>query len=83
MRGRPLPEWRRLRRNGGGVLYEMGTHHVDLWRTLLGDEIADIAATVRNGDIEDEAAVIVGRSARGTLVSGTLSDELPTRTKLT
>jgi len=75
--GRPLPGWRRLRGEGGGVVYEVGTHHVDLWRYLLGDEITALTALSRSGEEDDEAAVLSGRSAGGVLVSGVLSDNAP------
>ena len=76
-RGRPLPEWRRLRDNGGGVLFEIGTHHVDLWRYLLGEEIGDVGALCRTGETEDETAVLTGRASGGALVAAVLSDRAP------
>ena len=76
-RGRPLPEWRRLRDHGGGVLYEIGTHHVDLWRHLLGEEIDDVGALCRTGETEDETAVLTGRASGGAIVTAVLSDQAP------
>ena len=76
-RGRPLPEWRRLRDNGGGVLFEIGTHHVDLWRYLLGEEIGDVGALCRTGETEDETAVLTGRASGGALIAAVLSDRAP------
>ena len=76
-RGRPLPQWRRLRVHGGGVLYEIGTHHVDLWRHLLGEEIDDIRALCRTGETEDETAVLTGRASGGAMVTAVLSDQAP------
>jgi predicted dehydrogenase len=76
-RGRPIPEWRRIRESGGGVLYEIGTHHVDLWRHLLGEEIDEIGALCRAGETEDETAVLTGRSSGGAIVSAVLSDQAP------
>jgi len=75
--GGPLPDWRRQRSVGGGVVYEFGTHHVDLWRYLLGDEISDVTALRRGDGDDDAAAVLSGRSSRGTLLSGTLNHDAP------
>jgi myo-inositol 2-dehydrogenase/D-chiro-inositol 1-dehydrogenase len=75
--GRPLPPWRTRREDGGGVLYEVATHHVDLWRYLLGEEVSAIAATCRSGDEEDEAAVLTGRADGGALLSSVISDNAP------
>ena len=63
--------------NGGGVLYEIGTHHVDLWRHLLGEEIDDVGALCRTGETEDETAVLTGRASGGAIVAAVLSDQAP------
>jgi predicted dehydrogenase len=43
---RPLPAWKRTRATGGGALYDLGAHHVDLVRFLFG-EIAQVHADIR------------------------------------
>ena len=72
-----MSEWRRLREHGGGVLYEIGTHHIDLWRHLLGEEIDDVGALSHTGETEDESAVLTGRASGGAIVTAVLSDQAP------
>lgn len=45
---RPLPPWKRERATGGGVLLDLGSHHVDLVRYLTGEDIAEVWAEVRD-----------------------------------
>lgn len=42
---RAMPEWKRSRASGGGVLLEKGSHHVDLVRFLLG-EIHEVSCSL-------------------------------------
>ena len=69
-----LPEWRRHRALGGGALVEIAMDHFDLWRYLLQSEIEELSALTMDGKWEDEAAVVSGRMANGTLVSAVLSE---------
>lgn len=41
---RDLPTWKRRREEGGGVLLDAFSHHVDLARFLFADEVRDVAA---------------------------------------
>ena len=41
-----MPAWRKSRAQGGGVLLDLGTHHMDLYRWLLKDELAHVAARI-------------------------------------
>ena len=36
--------WQRRRAQGGGAIYELGSHHFDLWRFLLDTEATDVRA---------------------------------------
>jgi myo-inositol 2-dehydrogenase/D-chiro-inositol 1-dehydrogenase len=53
---RQLPVWKRRRADGGGVLLDLSSHHIDLARFLLGDEVAAVAATVASLRTEDDVA---------------------------
>ena len=52
----PMPDWKRERSRGGGVLLDLATHHVDLLRFLLADEVADVGGTVRSLETEQDDA---------------------------
>jgi predicted dehydrogenase len=69
-----LPEWRKRRFSGGGVLLEMAMHHFDLWRYLLGGEVAEISAHSRSGTWEDESATVAARFRCGALASATFAE---------
>jgi len=62
-----LPEWRRRRDLGGGVLNEMAVHHLDLWRFLLGSEVDEIFASSRTETSDDQTATLTGRLRNGAL----------------
>ncbi|HEV7846270.1 MAG TPA: Gfo/Idh/MocA family oxidoreductase [Thermoleophilaceae bacterium] len=66
--GRP-PGWRADAGEGGGVIWEMGVHHLDLWRHLTGEEPGAVSA------IGDEHAVALSaRSESGTVFATTVAD---------
>lgn len=69
-----LPEWRRRRISGGGVLLEMAMHHFDLWRYVLDEEIDEISAHSRSGTWEDESATVTARLSSGALASATFAE---------
>jgi predicted dehydrogenase len=55
-------EWRSDPARGGGALFEIGVHHFDLWRHLLGEEVASVQTLP--GD-DPGRAVVHARSASG------------------
>ena len=59
--------WRRRPDRGGGVLFELASHHADLWRHLLDDEIVACEAVATLDGGLDEAAVVTARSRGGVL----------------
>jgi myo-inositol 2-dehydrogenase/D-chiro-inositol 1-dehydrogenase len=69
-----IPEWRNRRLSGGGVLFELGVHHFDLWRFLLQSEVEEIFATARSGQSDDESANVTARMANGVLVTSMFSE---------
>jgi predicted dehydrogenase len=61
--------WRFRRELGGGAVFELASHHLDLWRFLLGDEVESIFAISRSGGDDDETAVVAGRMRSGAAIS--------------
>jgi myo-inositol 2-dehydrogenase / D-chiro-inositol 1-dehydrogenase len=51
-----LPEWKRTRATGGGVLLDLASHHFDLARWFLHAEIEVVQARTHSGRSEQEEA---------------------------
>lgn len=56
--GRALPEWKKHRSTGGGALLDLASHHVDLIRFILGNEIMQISARIRSHSTEGDNAML-------------------------
>ena len=51
-----LPDWKRRRETGGGVLLDLASHHFDLLRWLLDEEIQTVEASLRSEESEQDSA---------------------------
>jgi myo-inositol 2-dehydrogenase/D-chiro-inositol 1-dehydrogenase len=51
-----MPEWKRRRVTGGGVVLDLASHHIDLLRWLLDDEVAAIGASIDSDVTEHDSA---------------------------
>lgn len=71
---RDLPHWRDTRAGGGGVLFEVATHHFDLWRWLLGTEVEEVCATTRSQGWDDTSASVTARLSGGALATAQMSE---------
>jgi predicted dehydrogenase len=69
-----VPEWRKQRNLGGGVLFELAVHHFDLWRFLLQSEVEEVFATSQSQQWEDETATVTARLANGVLATSVFSE---------
>lgn len=65
----PVPEWRKTRKHGGGVLLDLAIHHFDLWHYLVEAEVEEVTAYTRSELREDESAVVMARMSNGTLAT--------------
>jgi scyllo-inositol 2-dehydrogenase (NAD+) len=77
--GGPLPEWRKSREHGGGVIVDGGVHDYDLWRFLLDAEVEEVFAMTRSEVVDDEAANIVARMTNGVVVSTSIAERVSSK----
>jgi myo-inositol 2-dehydrogenase/D-chiro-inositol 1-dehydrogenase len=68
-----LTDWRARRSTGGGVLLDLGSHHVDLIHFLLGEEVIRVHAQTSTVHTEDDTATLQMRLRNEVLVSGIFS----------
>jgi myo-inositol 2-dehydrogenase / D-chiro-inositol 1-dehydrogenase len=68
-----LEGWRHQRNEGGGVLLDLASHHIDLIRFLFGKEIVAVSASLRSVQSEDDTAVVHARLADGMFVESFFS----------
>ncbi len=68
-----LPEWKRNRITGGGVLLDLGSHHVDQVQYLTGQPIDQVFARTSSVRGEADNAALEMRLAGGALVQSFFS----------
>lgn len=73
-RYRNMPKWRNNREMGGGTLIEIGIHHFDLWRFLLGSEVEEVFVMSRSFEWDDDISTVNGRMTNGAMVSSVFSE---------
>ncbi len=71
---RKLPGWRNERKVGGGVLFELATHHFDLWRWLLSSEVVEVAALSRSDGSDDTSASVTAKLSSGALATAQMAE---------
>lgn len=68
------PDWHRKLDLGGGVCFNEGVHHFDLWRHLLGKEVEQIfSLSVPFDRFEDETNAVTGRLTDGAVATAIFS----------
>ncbi len=70
---RPMPGWKQTRSTGGGVLLEMASHHIDLVRFLLGQDIRTVYAEIQSRCTEHDTATLHLQLADGLQVQSFFS----------
>lgn len=68
-----LPEWKRTRMTGGGVLLDLASHHVDLVRYLFAEEVTRALALVRSLEGQGDHAALQLEIPSGLLVQSLVS----------
>ena len=58
---------------GGGVLFDLGVHHIDACSFLLANSIKDARVLARVGPSDGESVSLLARSSSGTLISSSFS----------
>jgi predicted dehydrogenase len=53
-----MPGWKRRRATGGGVLLDLASHHIDLMRWFLDDEISSVHASLQSEVTEHDSAQV-------------------------
>ena len=67
--------WKRRRGLGGGALLDRAVHHFDLWRFVLGAEVAEVFALTRSERGDDQSVVVTARTRDGTPLSTLALDD--------
>ena len=70
---RELSTWRQRHDWGGGVLFDLGIHHFDLWRFLAGCEVDELFVHRRVDGPGHERATVCAMMANGVLVTSSFS----------
>ena len=60
-----MPDWKRHRSTGGGALFDLASHHVDLLRWFLSDEITDVTARLQSERSDQDSVWLRIGLARG------------------
>ena len=70
---RALPEWKKCRTSGGGVLLDLLSHHADLVMHHTGERVSSVSATTRSLYSEDDNAQVTYTLESGVLVHSSVS----------
>jgi predicted dehydrogenase len=60
-----MPDWKRQRASGGGALLDLASHHVDLIRWYLDDEVGTVDARISSTRTEHDGAALLLTTGRG------------------
>jgi predicted dehydrogenase len=59
-------EWKTKRPLAGGALVDRAVHHFDLWRYVLGEEVAEVFGLTRSERGDDQSTLVTARTTEGT-----------------
>jgi predicted dehydrogenase len=70
---RPMPQWKQRRADGGGVLLDLASHHIDLARFFFDREVETVHASVQSIRSEQDTATVKLQLTDGPVVQSTHS----------
>lgn len=70
---RSIPAWKQTRSNGGGVLLDLASHHIDLVRFLFQQDVRMVYADIESRCTEQDTAMLHLRLADGLQVQSYFS----------
>jgi predicted dehydrogenase len=59
-------DWKTRRPLAGGALVDRAVHHFDLWRFVLGEEVAEVFGLTRSEQGDDQSTLVSARTTEGT-----------------
>jgi predicted dehydrogenase len=68
-----MPEWKRRRETGGGSLLDLASHHIDLTRWFLSDEVSSVSAAISSDQSDQDSARVELDMENGGQVQGWFS----------
>ena len=70
---RSMPAWKQTRSNGGGVMLDLASHHIDLVRFLFQQDVRTVCADIESRSTEHDTATLHLRLADGLRVQSYFS----------
>ena len=68
-------DWKTKRPLAGGALVDRAVHHFDLWRYVLGEEVAEVFGLTRSDRGDDQSTLVSARTTEGTPLSTLALDD--------
>jgi myo-inositol 2-dehydrogenase/D-chiro-inositol 1-dehydrogenase len=68
-----VPGWKQMRKDGGGALLDLASHHIDLILFLFEEDIAEVSAKLRSQHGEGDSVILQMRLANDLLVQSFFS----------